>query len=135
MRNRHQLHCPMREGGDCCTCNLDLPELPARTLPAKTQKLKPRVLESIARLQKLVELDAPAVIIGAGAWNLFCVVLGAYGASAASTMIGHIRDQDLHKRAVCSHEDCINYVDRPSIGLCADCLKALDLPANAEEVR
>ena len=96
-------------------------------MSAKLDKLKPRLLECIGRLQRLVELDAPAVIIGAAAWNVFSTTLAAYGSLAASTMVQHIRDENLHSRAVCNHEDCTNYVQRPDVGMCADCQKAMGL--------
>lgn len=101
---------------------------------AKSRMLKPRLLESIDRLRKFVELDAPAVILGAEAWNVFQTVLATCGAIAASTMVQSIRDKNLQMRAVCAHEDCTNYVDRPPLGLCKTCLATLGLPEDAEEL-
>jgi hypothetical protein len=94
---------------------------------AKQEKLKPYVIECLERLRKLIDLDAPAVIIGASAWSLFTTILSAYGASAASAMVQHIRDENLHARGVCSHEDCTKYVERPNIGICEGCCKSLGL--------
>lgn len=137
MRNRHQPHCAMGKGGDCCTCDLTLPsleEIKASRGTAKSQLLKPRLLESIDRLRKFVELDVPAVILGAEAWNVFQTVLATYGTMAASTMVQSIRDKNLQMRAICAHEDCTNYVDRPPLGMCKTCLAALGLPHDAEEI-
>lgn len=93
----------------------------------KTDKLKPRVLDSLERLKKFIELDAPAPIIGIEAWILFKVVLSTYGISAGMSMIGEIRDHDLHSRAVCANEDCIEYVDRWGSGICSKCEKELGI--------
>ncbi len=87
----------------------------------KEKMLKPRVLECIDRLRKFVDLNAPPVIVGAAAWNVYTMVLAAYGTAAGSTMIQDIRDQNLHARGVCGWDDCTGYVDRPGSGVCEDC--------------
>jgi hypothetical protein len=97
----------------------------------KEAMLKPRLIECVNRLQKLIELDAPSVIIGNAAFSVFSTTLAVYGESAGSTFIQHLRDQDLHGRGVCSHEDCTSYVDRPDIGVCASCLDALGIDDDA----
>jgi hypothetical protein len=86
------------------------------------------------RLQKIIDVDAPAVIVGSMAWHLYCTILACYGQSAGSTMIQHIRDENLHSRGVCSHEDCTEYVERPGVGLCAACCTKLGIDEPAVEV-
>ncbi len=93
----------------------------------KEEFLKPKVFECIERLRKLVTLNAPAVIVGAAAWNVYTTILAAYGTEAGKIMINEIRDHNLHSRAVCSYEDCINYVDRPDVGTCEECLRKLGI--------
>jgi len=99
----------------------------------KQELLKPHLLESIARLKKFVELDAPGVVVGAEAFNVFATTLAAFGDGAGSTFIQHIRERNLHVRGVCNHQDCTRYAGRPGLGLCDECAKALDL-VGAEEV-
>lgn len=93
----------------------------------KQEKLKPMLLEGVKRLLKLIELNAPGVIIGAAAWHAFATTLAVYGDGAASTMVQDIREGNLHARAVCSHGDCTEYVDRPDLGICAAHLKELGI--------
>lgn len=100
----------------------------------KQEMLKPRLLECIARLKKLIELDAPAVIIGAAAWSVFKVTLSTYGTAAGSTMLDDIRERDLHHRGVCSWQDCAAYVDRPDVAICKEHQKELGLE-DMEEVQ
>ncbi len=92
---------------------------------SKTDKLKPLLIESVARLARLIQVDAPGVIIGAAAWHTYTTVLATYGSGAGSTMINDLRDGALHGRGICSHEDCTVYVERPSCGMCAKCLKEI----------
>lgn len=100
----------------------------------KKEKLKPRLIECVDRLASLIKLDAPGVIIGHAAFNVFVTTLAVYGDSAGSTLISHLRDQNLHARAICSHEDCSAYVDRPTLGICGDCLTKLGIDASDYEV-
>ena len=99
----------------------------------KKEKLRPYLIQCVDRLHKLIELDAPGGIIGAEAFNVFATTLAVYGSSAGSTFIQHVRDQNLHKRGTCSHGDCSNEVQRPDLGLCAGCVRELDLQ-DCEEV-
>jgi len=94
---------------------------------SKKEKLKPFVIECCDRLRKLVDLNAPATIVGAAAWHLYVTVLAAYGSTAASTMVQNIREQNLHNRGICSHKDCTNYVDRPESGICKSCRSKLGI--------
>lgn len=90
-------------------------------MAGKPELLKPRVLECIDRLRKVVEMNGPPVFIGECAFSVFSVVLAAYGEEAGCGLIRHIREQDLQERAVCSWGDCINTVERPPLGICPDC--------------
>lgn len=94
-------------------------------MKTKEQLLKPRVLENIDRLRKIVELDAPPVLIGEFAFSLYATVLAAYGEEAGRAMTKHIRDQNLQSRAVCDWGDCTNTVERTPIGTCAACQKEI----------
>ncbi len=38
-------------------------------------------------------------------------------------MIHDLRDSNLHGRGVCTHADCVNYVERPGVNVCAACAK------------
>lgn len=91
----------------------------------KEQLLKPRVLENIDRLRKIVELDAPPVLIGEFAFSLYATVLAAYGEEAGRAMAKSIRDHNLQDRAVCDWGDCTNTVERTPIGTCPDCQKEI----------
>lgn len=88
---------------------------------SKSELLKPRVLDCIDRLRKVIELNGPPAFIGECAFSVFSVVLAAYGEEAGRGLIRHIREQDLQERAVCSWGDCINTVERPPLGICPDC--------------
>jgi hypothetical protein len=88
---------------------------------SKRDKLKPHLLRATARLRKFIELDAPGVIIGAEAYNVFATTLAVYGESAGSAMIRHIRDQNLRARGVCGYEDCVETVEHPGLGICGAC--------------
>lgn len=101
-------------------------------LTDKERKLKPHVIACSDRLRKFIDINAPAVIIGSEAWHLFCTVLACYGTAAGSTMIGHLRDANLHNRGTCSHDDCTNYVERPGVGWCEACCKAEGITDPAE---
>lgn len=92
----------------------------------KEDLLKPRLLECIDRLRKVVELNGPPAFIGECAFSVFSVVLAAYGEESGRGLIRHIREQDLHERAVCSWEDCTNTVERPPMGICPDCEREID---------
>lgn len=93
--------------------------------PHKAALLKPRLLDSVNRLKRLVELDAPAVIIGHEAWLLYKTTLACYGDAAASTMVSQIREAALESRGICHFNDCTNPVDRPETGICQSCLKSI----------
>lgn len=100
----------------------------------KQNKLKPHLIECIDRLRKFIDLDAPSVIIGNAAFAVFATTLATYGSSAGSSLISHIRDQNLHARGVCGEEDCTNYVQRPDTGMCDPCCKTLGIdPATTIE--
>lgn len=45
----------------------------------KEEKLKPVLLECIDRLRKLIELNAPGVIIDLAAFNVYATSLATYG--------------------------------------------------------
>lgn len=94
-------------------------------MKTKEQLLKPRVLENIDRLRKIVELDAPPVLIGEFAFSLYATVLAAYGEEAGRAMAKSIRDHNLQNRAVCDWGDCTNTVERTPIGTCAACQKEI----------
>ncbi len=94
---------------------------------SKEEKLKPHVIEGCDRLRNLIDLNAPGVIIGAAAWQLYKTVLATYGTGAGSTMLQDLRDGNLHSRGVCSHEDCTAYVDRPGLGVCEPCAESMGL--------
>lgn len=96
-------------------------------MKTKEQLLKPRVLENIDRLRKIVELDAPAVIVGEFAFNLYATVLAAYGEEAGRGLVKHIRDQNLQSRGVCEHGDCTNPVARQPLGICEPCQKEIGI--------
>lgn len=106
-------------------------------MASKTDILRPRVIECVEHLRKLIDLDAPAVIIGAEAWHVFTTVLAAYGVVAGSTMIGNLRDGNLHGRGVCTYDGCTSYINRPGMSICAGCAHSLgiddDLAALAKE--
>ena len=89
----------------------------------KKEKLRPYLVRSIYRLQKLIELDVPADIIGAEVHHVFATTLAIYGPAAGSSFIQHICAQTLHLRGICGHEDCADEVDRPDLGLCEDCAR------------
>ena len=91
----------------------------------KASLLKQRVLENIERLDKIVRLNAPAVIIGEFAFNLYATVLAAYGEEAGHGLIKHIREQNLQQRGVCTWGDCVNPIERDPINICEDCQKEL----------
>lgn len=91
----------------------------------KEQLLKPRILENIDRLRKIVELDAPAVLIGEFAFSLYATVLAAYGEEAGRAMAKSIRDHNLQDRGVCDWGDCTNPVERTPMGTCLDCQKEI----------
>ncbi len=92
---------------------------------AKERKLKPSVIECVERLRKFVDLDAPGVIIGREAWNVLLTVFACYGEAAGKGMIHDLRDSNLHGRGVCTHADCVNYVERPGVNVCAACAKEM----------
>lgn len=100
----------------------------------KTKLLKPHLLECVRRLKRFIDLDAPGVIIGMEAWNVFATVLATYGTAAGSTMVQNIRDKNLHSRGVCENGDCVVTVERPSLGICETCCKALGLDTDDVEV-
>ena len=88
----------------------------------KEELLKPRLVECVDRMQKLLALNAPSNIIGAVAFSIFSTTLACYGEEAGWALIGHLRAQNLHERAVCNYgKDCTNPVDRPDMGICPDC--------------
>jgi hypothetical protein len=93
----------------------------------KTELLKPNLLACVERMKKLIELDAPAVIVGHEAWNILATTLATYGSAAGSGMVESIKDQNLHGRGVCSYEDCVNYVERPGVNVCEICLKEMGI--------
>lgn len=99
----------------------------------KQQKLKPHLLRCIERLQKLIDLDGPAIIIGHEAFNVYATALAVYGEAAGKPLLQHLRDQNLHERGVCSHEDCTRYVERPDSGICETCQKALGIDDSSIE--
>lgn len=102
----------------------------------KEELLKPRVLECIDRLRKSVELNAPPVFIGECAFSVFAIVLATYGEESGRGLIRHIREQNLHERAVCSWADCTNAVERPSMGMCPDCEREIGCdPESMAELR
>lgn len=101
----------------------------------KETLLKPFAIECVDRLRKFIELDAPAVIIGAAAWHAYTTILATYGKLAAGPMVDKILEQSLRSRAVCVHEDCVGYAERPSCGLCPQCTAVLDAVYGAEEVQ
>ena len=55
MRNRHQLKCPVRTGGDCCMCDLDLPSIEDIKARRETPKC-PGCVEKEKRLIEAVDL-------------------------------------------------------------------------------
>ena len=91
----------------------------------KEEKLKPHLIECIDRMKKLIEIDAPGVIVGSAAFSILATTLAVYGESAGSTLIGHLRDQNLHSRGICTHADCTKPIDRPNVDVCQDCQKEL----------
>jgi hypothetical protein len=93
-----------------------------RPTTGKEALLKPHLLSTIERLKKLIEMDAPAVIIGHDAFAVFATALAVYGDSAGNGLISLLRESNLHGRGVCDHEDCTNYVERPPSGTCNPCL-------------
>lgn len=96
-------------------------------MSAKQAKLKPHVLESLYRLRRFIELDAPSVIIGREVCLLFKVTLSAYGAEAGMGLLDALRGGDLAMRGVCENDDCIEYVERPHINMCDACINTLEL--------
>lgn len=104
---------------------------PKRT---KRDALKPRLIECVDRLRKLIDLNAPGVIIGAAAWHTFATTLAVCGTGAGSTMIQQIMERNLHARGVCCHEDCAAIVERPGLGMCEACQKQLGLDKDMLEV-
>jgi len=88
--------------------------------------LKPRVMDCVARLQKFIDMDAPAILIGSEIWLLFRTALACYGTSIGKKMLGDIMADALHGRGLCHMEECVNTVQRPNDGLCATCAAGLD---------
>lgn len=84
----------------------------------KRELLKPRVLDSVTRLRKFVELDSPAPLIGHELSLLFRVALAAYGVKVGIPLLDNIRENDLQSRGVCDWQDCTNTVERAPSGLC-----------------
>jgi hypothetical protein len=91
----------------------------------KEQLLKVRALECLERLRKVIELNAPPLIIGDFAFSLYATVLAAYGEHAGEGLIRHLREQNLQSRALCHYGDCTNGVERTPFGICADCQKEI----------
>ena len=92
----------------------------------KQEMLKPRLLDCVNRMKKLLELDAPASIIGAEAFSIFATTLAVYGEQAGWAPIGHLHEQNLASRGVCTYgNECTNYVERPGPDLCLDCEKVI----------
>lgn len=83
--------------------------------------IKPHLLASIERLKKFIELDAPAVITGAEALNIYTTTLAAYGEAAGSRLIQRVIAAELHGRGLCQGDDCSNSAQRPGTGLCKEC--------------
>lgn len=104
------------------------PDAPAtiRRRP-KEEQLLPRVMACIDRLQRFIELGAPAIIVGHAAWSLYATVLACYGPEAGEGMVASIRDGNLHSRGMCNNDDCTNRVGRPGLGVCADCVRKLGI--------
>ena len=103
-------------------------------MSSKANLLKPRVLDCIERLRRLVELDAPVPIIGAASFSVFAIVLSAYGDKAGTPLLQHIREEDQHNRGLCNWEDCTNPVKRPKdMGICNFHQKELGIDAETIE--
>lgn len=92
----------------------------------KRELLKPRVLDSVTRLRKFVELDSPAPLIGHELSLLFRVALAAYGVKVGIPLLDNIRENDLQSRGVCDWDDCTNAAERAPLGLCEKHQKELE---------
>ena len=92
----------------------------------RKELLKPRVIDCVDRLRKLIDIDAPPVIIGAEIWLLFRTALAAYGEKIGQRMIHSLTEQALHSRGVCSMNECTNPVDRAGLSVCESCGAELD---------
>jgi len=97
----------------------------------KKEVLKPRLIECVERMRKLLELDAPPVLIGAEAFSIFATTLAVYGTEAGWSFLEHLRKQNLKSRAVCAWEDCIHPVEREETHLCAACEKKIGCDAKS----
>lgn len=89
--------------------------------PTRQTLLRPHLLRCLARMQRLITINAPGLIIGAEAFNIFATTLACYGETAGMSLLSHIAEQNLHGRGICSHEECVGAVERPGTGWCEKC--------------
>ena len=93
---------------------------------SKQELLKERLIECVERMHKLLALNAPGTIIGSEAFNIFATTLACYGEEAGHALVSHIREQNLHERAVCTYgNECVNPIERPPMPICLDCEKII----------
>ena len=83
-------------------------------------------------MRKLMELNAPAAVVGDAAWSVFRLTLVTYGSAASRKMIEGIEESTLTALGICSHEGCTNRVTTGS-SVCKTCL-AKTLSEFSEEV-